>query len=289
MRRPGAIAGESRSGDALQAAGRGPSDRALDRLAGWYAIGLRLGSAVIYAVVGPLAATSGVSGWWLAAVIFVLCGWSAVFAWLVRRDGLAWPVVLADVAVIGALVSTQRHVVPAGLIVSGATWMLSLASTSVFILQLALRPVFSLPAAGVVTIAYAVSVRHPPGTWILVVQAVVTAVLMALVRTSGRRADTVIAAGLRAEQELRAEAARRARGSADPGSPAGWRVRARERAALAAGATAPRGAAAQLRGQLPLAGLRPARRRVPAGGGQDRDPVRGQPLHGRAPGHGNAP
>jgi len=93
---------------------------------------------------------------------------------------------------------------------SRLAWMLSLASTSVFILQLALRPVFSLPAAGVVTIAYAVSVRHPPGTWILVVQAVVTAVLMALVRTSGRRADTVIAAGLRAEQELRAEAARRA-------------------------------------------------------------------------------
>jgi hypothetical protein len=37
----------------------------------------------------PLAATAGVSAAWLAAVITVLCGWSAAFAWRVYRSGRA--------------------------------------------------------------------------------------------------------------------------------------------------------------------------------------------------------
>lgn len=190
--------------------GDGPSDRALGRVVGWYAIALRLGSAVLYAVVGPLAATAGVSGRWLASVLVALCVWSAIFAWLAWRDGLAVPLVLADAVVITALIATQRHVVPPALTADGTTWMLPLASTSVFILQMALRPVFSLPASGVIVAIYAASVRHPSGAWFLVLQAVVTAALMTLLRKGGHSADAVIDAALRGEQEIRAEAARRA-------------------------------------------------------------------------------
>lgn len=198
------------SGDTGPAAGGGPSGRALGRLTGWYAIALRLGGAAIYAVVGPLAATAGVSGWWLSSVLAALGLWSVAFTWLVRRHGLAGPVVLADAVVISALVATQRHVVPAALTDDGTTWMLPLASTSVFILQMALRPVFSLPAAGVVAAVYVSTVQHPVGAWFLILQAVVTAALMTLLRNAGRSADTAIGAALRSEQGMRAEAARRA-------------------------------------------------------------------------------
>jgi signal transduction histidine kinase len=188
----------------------GPSDRALAGLAAQYAVALRLGSAVVDAVVGPLAATAGVSAWWLYPVVAGLCGWSVVFAWVVRRDGLTWRIAVPDAVVIAVVVAAQRHVVPAGMIADATTWMLPLASTSVFILQLALRPVYSLPAAGVITAVYVAGVRHPAGEWFLVLQAVVTAALMTLVRNGGRSADVVIAAGREAEQEMRAEAARRA-------------------------------------------------------------------------------
>ena len=40
----------------------GPSDQALNRLAGWYAIALRLGGTVLFTAVAVLAATKQVSG-----------------------------------------------------------------------------------------------------------------------------------------------------------------------------------------------------------------------------------
>src|SRR5579859_4065682 len=74
----------------------GPSDQALDRLAGWYAIALRLGGAVLFTAVAILAATRQISGWWLGLVLTGLCLWSAFFTWRVRRSGLTPTVVLAD-------------------------------------------------------------------------------------------------------------------------------------------------------------------------------------------------
>jgi WD40 repeat protein len=67
----------------------GASDRALNRLAAWFAVALRVGSAVICAIVGPLAATDGVSAGWLIAVLGTLAVWATVFALLVPRGRLA--------------------------------------------------------------------------------------------------------------------------------------------------------------------------------------------------------
>lgn len=188
----------------------GPSDRALSRLAGHFAIALRLGSVLVCVAAGLLAAVGGVSGFWLGLVIVVLGGWSLVFAGLVWRRGPAPALVLTDVAVIVALLVAHGHVVPAELIADGTTWMLPVASTAVFIPQLTLPPVISLPVAGVVITAYVVTVPHPGGAVFLGVQAMVTAALMMLVRRAGRDADAVIASSLRAGQEAQAEAARRA-------------------------------------------------------------------------------
>ena len=188
----------------------GPSDQALHWLAGWYAIALRLGGAVLFTAVAVLAATRQISGWWLAAPLTALCVWSAFFAWRIRRSGLTQTLVLVDAGVIAALALAQQHLVPAALIADNTTWMLPLACTSVYISQLALRTWFGLSAAAVVVIAYGLGAGDVTDAWLLVVETIVAAGLVAVIRAGARQADTVVAAGLETERQLRAEEARRA-------------------------------------------------------------------------------
>jgi hypothetical protein len=188
----------------------GPSDQALHWLAGWYAIALRLGGAVLFTAVAVLAATRQISGWWLGAPLTALCLWSAFFAWRVRRSGLAPTVVLADAAVISALALVQQHLVPAVLIADSTTWMLPLACTSLYILQIAVRPRLALPVAAIVVIAYGLGSGHPVDAWLLVVETAVAAGLVAVIRGGAWQADAIVAAGLETERRIRAEEARRA-------------------------------------------------------------------------------
>jgi len=188
----------------------GPSDRALHWLAGWYAIALRLGGAVLFTAVAVLAATRQTSGWWLGAPLAALCLWSAFFAGRVRRYGLTPAVVLADAAVISALALAQQHLVPAELIKDNTTWMLPLACTSVYILQIALRTWLALTGAAIVVIAYGIGAGNPADGWLLVIETAVAAGLVAVIRGGARQADAVVAAGLETERQIRAEEARRA-------------------------------------------------------------------------------
>jgi len=188
----------------------GPSDQVLNRLAGWFAIALRLGGALLFSGVAVLAATKQVSVWWLGAALTGLCLWSALFTWRVRRSGLTPPVVLADAAVISALLLAQQHLVPAVLITDDTTWTLPLACTSIYILQLALPPWTGLPAAAIVVGAYGLGAGHVADAWLLVVEAIVAAGLIAIVRGGARQADEIVAAGLETERQIRAEEARRA-------------------------------------------------------------------------------
>jgi signal transduction histidine kinase len=188
----------------------GPSDQALHWLAGWYAIALRLGGAVLFTAVAVLAATRQISGWWLAAPLTALCLWSAFFTWRIRRLGLTPTVVVADAAVISALALTQRHMVPAVLINDGLTWMLPLAVTSVYILQIVLRPRLGLPVAAIVVIAYGLGAGDVTDGWLLAVEAIVVAGLMTVIRGGARQADAVVAASLESERQMRTEEARRA-------------------------------------------------------------------------------
>ena len=197
-------------GRALRPRVDGPSDQALHWLAGWYAIALRLGGAVLFTAVAVLAATRQISGWWLAPLLTALCLWSAFFAWRVWRSGLTPAVVLADAAVISALALAQQHLVPSVLIVDSTTWMLPLACTSIYIMQIALRPRLALPGAAIVVIAYGLGAGHPADGWLLVAETVVVAGLMAVIRGGARQADAVVAAGLETERQIRAEEARRA-------------------------------------------------------------------------------
>ena len=188
----------------------GPSDQALHWLAGWYAIALRLGGAVLFTAIAVLAATELTSGWWLAVPLTGLCLWSAFFAWRVRRSGLAPTMVLADAAVIAALALAQQHLVPATLIADNTTWMLPLACTSIYIMQIALRPRLALPGAAVVVVAYGLGAGDVTDGWLLVAETVVVAGLMAVIRGGARQADEVVAASLETEGRIRSEEARRA-------------------------------------------------------------------------------
>ncbi len=188
----------------------GASGLALRRLTSRFAIALRLFSAFAFAIAGPLAATGPVSAPLLATVLAVLCGWSLIFGWLVWRRGLIAPVVLADAAVIVALLSAHQRVVPAAVIAAGTTWMLPLASTVVFIAQLAFPPAAGVPLGLTVTVAYVVTVPRPADAPFLVLQTILTAALMALVRGGGRSADALLAQRLLTEQALLADQARRA-------------------------------------------------------------------------------
>ncbi len=199
-----------RRGRALHPRLIGPSDQALHRLAGLYAIGLRLSAAVLFTVVAVLAATKQIPAWWLAAALTALCLWSAFFTWRIRRFGLTATVVLADAAVIAALALAQQHLVPGVLIKDSTTWMLPLAATSVYILQVALRPWLGLAGAAIVVIAYGLGSGHPADAWLLVVETIVAAGLVAVIRGGARQADTIVAASLEAERQIRAEEARRA-------------------------------------------------------------------------------
>jgi signal transduction histidine kinase len=188
----------------------GPSDRALHWLAGWYAIALRLGGAVMFTAIAVLAATGRISGWWLGLPLTALCLWSAFFAWQVRRSGLTPTVVLADAAVISVLALAQQHLVPAVLIKDNTTWMLPLACTSVYIMQIALRTWLGLAGASVVVVAYGLGAGHLTAGWLLVAETIVVAGLVTVIRGGARQADTIVAAGLETERQIRAEEARRA-------------------------------------------------------------------------------
>jgi signal transduction histidine kinase len=188
----------------------GPSDQALHWLAGWYAIALRLGGAVLFTAIAALAATKLTSGWWLAVPLTGLCVWSGFFTWHVRRSGLTPVLVLADAAVIASLALVQQHLVPATLITDNTTWMLPLACTSIYIMQIALRPRLALPGAAVVVIAYGVGAGDVTDGWLLVAETIVVAGLVAVIRSGAWQADTVVAASLETEGRIRAEEARRA-------------------------------------------------------------------------------
>jgi signal transduction histidine kinase len=188
----------------------GPSDQALHWLAGRYAIALRVGGAVLFTAVAVLAATKQVSGWWLSAPLTALCLWSGFFTWRVRRSGLVPAVVLADAAVISALALAQQHLVPAVLIKDNTTWMLPLACTSVYILQIALRPWLGLLGAAVLVVAYGLGAGAVADGWLLGVETIVAAGLVAVIRGGARQADSIVAASLETERRIHAEEALRA-------------------------------------------------------------------------------
>jgi len=115
----------------------------------------------------------------LGMVVMVTIAAFVIFQFTIQRQSLGtqaqvdWRLIPAGMLilfalwVIAALALEQRRLVPAVLIHDSTTWMLPLACTSVYILQLALRPWLGLPGAAIVVIAYGLGTGHlaMPGCW----------------------------------------------------------------------------------------------------------------------------
>jgi two-component sensor histidine kinase len=181
-----------------------PSRPALDLFAARFAVGFRVGGTVIAVVTAALRGTGGISFAWLAAVLAILVVWSVLFTMLSLSAG----VVLCDSLMITGLLLAHSHIVTASAVADGTTWVLVLASTAVFIPQLMLSPWVGLPVAGVVTAAYVYGAPEPTDASFLVLQALVTSLLMYLLRQGGRAADRVIAEELERVREVSVETAR---------------------------------------------------------------------------------
>ncbi|WBB79561.1 ATP-binding protein [Micromonospora sp. WMMD882] len=154
----------------------------------------------------------------LLVVVGVLTAWSGWFARVGGRHGLTPALIAVDVALtVGACLLIPR-LVAAEVLPGEVSWVAILASTTVIVAQLALRPRWAVPAGLLVTGAYAYG-AHLAGNdaeavahaTTLVVQTASGTALAVVLRRSSRRADLAFAERQRvARDALVARAAREA-------------------------------------------------------------------------------
>ncbi|WP_242888284.1 sensor histidine kinase [Actinomadura litoris] len=189
----------------------GPSDYALTRTVLRFTISLRCGgvlAAIIAAVIGEGA---GVSRVWQAWVLGGLAAWAVFFAARAVGRGLTFGLVAADTFAVSLVLLVQDRLVAVDAVVDETTWAIMLASTSIYVAQLALSQPAGLAMAMAVTAAYMTGVpAETSQVRILFVQTVVVNALMWLLRRGGGRADAIVAERDRERRQAMVEAARRA-------------------------------------------------------------------------------
>ena len=174
----------------------GPAQFALDRARTRFAVVLRVGGTVVGSVVALVGTAVPEVSTLLVVVIIALGLWSGTFAVVALRDGLRSSVVVVDAMVV-ALVCTMSGTLlpadlPAGTDATG--WVIMVASTGVYIAQIGLRPKHGLPVAAVVIGCYWLGMPAATVTLsILVMQAIITACMIEVLRRAGRAADFAVA------------------------------------------------------------------------------------------------
>ncbi|MFG2004565.1 sensor histidine kinase [Spirillospora sp. NPDC048911] len=188
----------------------GPSGYALARTVLRFAIALRCGGVAAACVAAAVGDGTGISRGWQVAVLGGLAAWAAFFSVVAVRRGLGLPLITADTALVALAMLVQDRIVPGSMVVDETTWAIMLASTAIYVAQLALRPVVALPYAAVVIAAYLTGVQESTSqVRVLFVQAAVVSAMMWLMRRGGRRADAIVAARDRERRRAMLEAARR--------------------------------------------------------------------------------
>lgn len=193
----------------------GPARRALGRARARFAAVLRVGSTVV----GGVVATAGTAEPEIPVVLVVaisaLSLWSAVFATVALRDGLRGPVVALDATVVALICTISGELLPADLPAGadGTGWVIMVASSGVYIAQIGLRPKYGLPVAAIVTGCYWLGIAAATVMpFVLIMQGIITACMLQVLRRAGRTADLAVAgqtsayidaavrAGVRADQ-----------------------------------------------------------------------------------------
>jgi signal transduction histidine kinase len=188
-----------------------PSALALDRTMRRFALALRCGGVVAACVISGVSGGDGISRGWQLGVFVGLGAWVLVFVVVALREGLITSLIAADVVVIALVVVLQSRLLPAATIAGGSAWVVALASTSVFIAMLTLRPSVGAPLACGVLVAYAVGA---PGSFgqleILGVQVIVAGVMRGFLHRAGAHTQDVVTVAAGEERRARVAAVRRA-------------------------------------------------------------------------------
>jgi signal transduction histidine kinase len=189
----------------------GPSDHALARTVLRFAIALRCGGVAAAIIAAGVGDDAGVSRPWQAVVLAGLAAWAVLFTMVAIRRGLSLPLVAGDVLVVALALLAQPHYVSVTAVTDETTWAIMLASTSIYVAQLAIRPPAGLLLAVLVIAAYQagapVTTSQPR---VMIVQTLAVSAIMELLRRAGRKADSIVAARDAGRRRGIVEAARRA-------------------------------------------------------------------------------
>ncbi|MEV0326602.1 ATP-binding protein [Micromonospora echinospora] len=177
-----------------------PAGEALNRVSTTLPIMLRLTCGLAGAVAALAVRTPPVEPVPLTVAVVVLTGWSVWFARPATRSGLTPGLIGVDVALTVVTCLFIPRLVAAEVLPGEVSWVAILASTSVIVAQLALRPHWAVPAGLLVAAAYALG-AHRAGDDVeavahastLVVQTVSGTALAVVLRGSSRRADAAFA------------------------------------------------------------------------------------------------
>lgn len=191
----------------------GPAQRALDRARTRFAVVLRVGSTIV----GGLVAIAGTAVPELPIVLMVvliaLTLWSGIFAIVALRDGLRSSLVVVDAMVVALICTMSGELLPADLPAGadGSGWVIMVASTGVYIAQIGLRPKYGLPIAATVAGCYWLGMSAATVMpFVLIMQGIITACMLLVLRRAGWKADLVVADQTRAHIEAAVRAGVRA-------------------------------------------------------------------------------
>lgn len=185
-----------------------PAADALGRLFTTLPIMVRLTCGVAGAAAALAVRTGPVDPTLLVVVVTILTGWSVWFARTGRRTGLTGGLIAVDVTLTVATCLLIPRLVAPEVLPGEVSWVAILASTSVIVAQIALRPRWAVPAGLLVAAAYALG-AHLAGNdteavmhaTTLTVQTGSATALAAVLRRSSRRADRAFAEGQRVARD----------------------------------------------------------------------------------------
>ncbi|MCX4974911.1 ATP-binding protein [Streptomyces sp. NBC_00554] len=191
---------------------QGPAQLQLRRKSARLSAVLRAASSVGAAVVAVVGLAPPARPAWVAVAVVGLLVWSGLFTVLMfRPEPRPW-LYAGDIAVVLLLCLAHGKLVPAEVLgaSAGSGWVDMVASTGVFIAQFVLRQPWAMAAAIAIAVAYAVGapgVREAPV--ILVLQGLLAAAVVVLLRHGARRADRALSEEASARASARARSAAR--------------------------------------------------------------------------------
>lgn len=191
---------------------QGPAQLQLGRKSARLSAVLRAASAVGASLVAVVGFAPPALSVWVAVAVVGLLVWSGLFTVLMfRPEPRSW-LCAGDTAVVVALCLAHGNLVPAEVLgaSAGSGWIDMVAGSGIFIAQFCLRQPLGMAAAIVIAVAYAVGtpgIRDAP--LIMVLQGLLAATVVVLLRHGARRADLALSEEAAARASARARSAAR--------------------------------------------------------------------------------